>query len=79
MKVGPLVGHTFFTAGVKMNSISDHLSSCIELPESKDGNASGVAIITKEVATITKEVATITKEVATGSVSKYQIPVSKYQ
>ena len=28
----------------------------------KDGNASGVATITKEVATITKEVVTITKE-----------------
>ena len=61
--VGPSVGHTIFTAGVKRNAIThDHLSSCVE---SKDGNASGVVTITKEVATITKEIATITKEVAT--------------
>ena len=52
MYVGPSVGHTFFTAGVKRNSIThDHLSSCIEW---KDSNASGVVTITKEVATIFK-------------------------
>ena len=38
-----LVGDTFETAGVKRNSITDDdLSCCSELPESKDGNASGV-------------------------------------
>ena len=58
-----MVGDTFVTAGVKRNT-HDRLSSCIELLESKDGNASGVATITKEVATMTKDVATITKEVA---------------
>ena len=58
MLVGPLVGHTFVTAGVERNSITQ--SSCIELPESKE-----VATITKEVATITNELATLTKKVAT--------------
>ena len=48
-----------------MGITHDHLSSCIELIESKDGNAPGVATVTKEVATITKKVLTITKEVAT--------------
>ena len=38
-----LVGDTFETTGIKRNSIThDDLSCYSELPESKDGNASGV-------------------------------------
>ena len=38
-----LLSDIFETAGVKRNSIThDDLSCCSELPESKDGNASGV-------------------------------------
>ena len=87
--VGPLVGpsHIFYCWSQKelgTGITHDYLSSSIELPELKDGNASGAATstrrwrpspkevspITKEVATITKEVANLTKVVATNATCK---------